>query len=635
MGYNNYSQIDFQALNEAALKHCPRLLEKLLPGGRVVGKRYHCATIRGGKGDSCRIELETGLWADFATDDKGGDIISLVAAIKGVKQPEAARILADMIDYSLPATGNAARSCSKPKEEEQKPTPIIPVPDDAPQPNFRHNRYGEPTEFYAYKDKDGKLMGYNRRFVLSELDSHGKNKKVFVPLTYFSSRWADRGFSAPRPFYGLERLANLPPGALIVVVEGEHKADKLRALIGHKIAVLSLCGGCNSVAKMDFEPLRGRDVIFWPDNDEGGFKAAKAFVEKSRGIVASLKIITPPPGKPETWDCGDAVEKDGWDYDRVMELINAAVALTETEKSNKESAPICYDIATFLTMELPERKTLLTPFLEEQAHAMIYAQPGVGKTHLAMSIAWAVARGGDVFGDGKWIAREPRRVHYLDGEMSAKNLQERFSQIGDADITWAENLRILSASMQPEGMASISTREGQEFIDSLLIPGDLVIIDNLATLASYGKSNEMESWEPMQTWLLGLRRRNITALLIHHAGKSGDQLGTSAREHILETVITLTPPKGYDPKEGARFEVHFKKHRNFYGKDAGPFEATLSQKDGRQVWITKSLETVDLERLRELLDAGYSLQDCANELGYTKSKIQRLKKKIEHELGKF
>jgi hypothetical protein len=43
---------------------------------------------------SFKVNLRTGRWADFATGDKGGDVISLLAYLKGISQSEAARHLA-------------------------------------------------------------------------------------------------------------------------------------------------------------------------------------------------------------------------------------------------------------------------------------------------------------------------------------------------------------------------------------------------------------------------------------------------------------------------------------------------------------------------------------------------------------
>ena len=71
-------------------------------------------------------------------------------------------------------------------------------------------------------------------------------------------------------------------------------------------------------------------------------------------------------------------------------------------------------------------------------------------------------------------------------------------------------------------MPDLSTPNGQAMIEPLLKGVDMLVLDNIATLCRTGKENESQSWQVMQTWLLDLRRRGITVLLIHHAGKSGD-----------------------------------------------------------------------------------------------------------------
>ena len=53
---------------------------------------------------------------------------------------------------------------------------------------------------------------------------------------------------------------------------------------------------------------------------------------------------------------------------------------------------------------------------------------------------------------------------------------------------------------------------------------ELLILDNLSALCRSGKDNEGESWLPVQEWLLRLRQRGITALLVHH-GESREDSG--------------------------------------------------------------------------------------------------------------
>ena len=91
---------DFAAVNRTALARLPDVLARLLPGGRKVGKEWRAGSLSGGAGDSLRVRLDgerAGRWCDFATGDKGGDPVSLAAAVARVPQHEAARRLARML----------------------------------------------------------------------------------------------------------------------------------------------------------------------------------------------------------------------------------------------------------------------------------------------------------------------------------------------------------------------------------------------------------------------------------------------------------------------------------------------------------------------------------------------------------
>ncbi len=92
-------QLDFQAINRAALASLPALLRRWLPDGRLVGREYTARYPRRAdrRPGSFRINVNSGKWADFATGDAGGDVVSLAAYMSGTGQAEAARALADML----------------------------------------------------------------------------------------------------------------------------------------------------------------------------------------------------------------------------------------------------------------------------------------------------------------------------------------------------------------------------------------------------------------------------------------------------------------------------------------------------------------------------------------------------------
>ncbi len=71
------------------------MLKQLLPGGKLENHEY--VTLNPTRHDkhpgSFRINIFTGKWADFATNDKGGDFISLWAYVKRISQIDATRAL--------------------------------------------------------------------------------------------------------------------------------------------------------------------------------------------------------------------------------------------------------------------------------------------------------------------------------------------------------------------------------------------------------------------------------------------------------------------------------------------------------------------------------------------------------------
>ena len=96
---HNLPRVDFAAVNAAALHVLPELLGRWTPDGKIRGNEWvvrnpHRADTNPG---SFSINLRSGRWADFATGDKGGDVISLAAYLHDLSQIEAARHLAGML----------------------------------------------------------------------------------------------------------------------------------------------------------------------------------------------------------------------------------------------------------------------------------------------------------------------------------------------------------------------------------------------------------------------------------------------------------------------------------------------------------------------------------------------------------
>ena len=91
--------IDFERIRSVSLNYAQPILERWLPQGRRVGSEYVSVNPRRNdtRPGSFKINLRTGLWSDFATGDRGGDLIALGAFLFDLSQHEAALRLQEMM----------------------------------------------------------------------------------------------------------------------------------------------------------------------------------------------------------------------------------------------------------------------------------------------------------------------------------------------------------------------------------------------------------------------------------------------------------------------------------------------------------------------------------------------------------
>jgi putative DNA primase/helicase len=149
---------------------------------------------------------------------------------------------------------------------------------------------------------------------------------------------------------------------------------------------------------------------------------------------------------------------------------------------------------------------------------------------------------------------------------------------------------------------------------------DLIILDNLSALVRSGLENQAESWLPIQQWALELRRQGKSVVFVHHSGRNGEARGTSKREDLLDTVISLRAPHSAGPNHGLKAEIHFTKFRGFFGEDALPFEASMSTgEDGLPLWTMSDIELSGYERAAELFAEGCDVLAVKEELGISRA----------------
>ena len=88
----------FDFINQAVLPMLAHLVPSILPQGRQ--QAHYWVALNPTRVDrklgSFKINIHTGYWADYATGDKGGDVISLAAYLYGMRQGDAADYIANL-----------------------------------------------------------------------------------------------------------------------------------------------------------------------------------------------------------------------------------------------------------------------------------------------------------------------------------------------------------------------------------------------------------------------------------------------------------------------------------------------------------------------------------------------------------
>jgi hypothetical protein len=511
------------------------------------------------------LNIETGAWFDQATNERGGDVVSLVAAQDGTDQGEAAKQIASELGLTLAA--QAVKRLYAPTT-------------------------GFPKHLYTYFNPDG-----SEAYKIGRWEAEGCEKSIRPGHINERGQFVQGMAGAKEVLYNLVGIKNRPgvlESTFVVIVEGEKKVEALLNL--------GICATCNPFGAGKWkdaysEYLKDKAVVILSDNDKPG-KDHAAKVASSVASVAEYVKIVELPGLPDKGDIVDWLKVPGNDKERLRALMNDA---PYWKLEPKKDSLVVINSDELVTMDITPRGHVLYPAIPEQGLAMLFAPRGIGKTMLAMSIANAVAGGGVLFG-GKngpaWFAPKARRVLYIDGEMPLHAMKSRQQAI-QAGFNFAipsKNLNYLNPEMQPDFlMPKLATKAGQEQLDTVLDDVELIIIDNLATLCAHGRENDTESWQPVQEWILQLRRRGKSVLIIHHAGKNGDQRGTSGKEDVLDTVIKLRRPDDYMNEDGARFMVELTKARGLCGPEANPFEASIIQDNDALLWTAKNIGNQELE----------------------------------------
>jgi putative DNA primase/helicase len=481
---------DVDALRRSLIDRLESVLLFLFPQGRLRGDKFYVGDIEGSAGKSLVFEMEgsrRGLWFDFAAD-MGGDVFDAWALSRGLSIPSDFPRVLDEVRQWLGVAPILARGVHR----ETRPQPV--------------DELGPYTAFWDYQNGDGTLIARVYRY-------DPPSGKEFRP-------WDVRArlprAPDPRPLYNQPAIRSAKQ---VVLVEGEKCAQ---ALIESGIVATTAMNGAKApIDKTDWAPLKGKDVLIWPDYDAPGRDYAEAAAQACVAAgCRTVAIVIPPASKPQKWDAADAVV-EGFDC---KSFLDAGERITI--KAGPAVLPT-YSMGEILDDDTPPPADLVSNRIVTPGGVTVFGgAPKVGKSDFLLS--WLAHKAaGIAFLD--MVPARPLKIFYLQAEVQYPYLKERIKNIvlpKDALALARRNLVVtpqLHLVLNDEGLEqliqTISAHFGGE-------PPDIIAIDPIRNVfdgGGIGGENDNDAMMFFLTRRVSRLHRTVNpgagVILVHHTKK--------------------------------------------------------------------------------------------------------------------
>ena len=492
--------------------------------GEPKERRGH--ELRWGNRGSKSVNLRDGTWFDFENNE-GGGVIDLVRHNEGASLTGMPELL--------------ERKFGIPRQSQ-----------NAVQPS----RFM--SKVYDYIDEDGEVVYQVCRY-------EPKTFRQRRPDGNGGWLWNMQGVT-PVP-YNLHKILEKPDKA-VFIVEGEKCADALTAL--GAVATTSH-GGAKKWSPDLNKYFEGRKVIILPDADQAGQDHADMVISQLHGVAEEIKRVN-LPGLSGKQDVHDWL-RNGGTSEELARLVGAAdpVSFNLTEKTDAicgniegESGPDVfetYDINYLRSM--PPVDFVVDGMFTRHGLAVVYGEPGAGKSFIAIDLALCIAYGKPWHGH----AVEQGSVLYIAGE--------GVGGLGKRVKAWQAHNKVTSDAPFHVLPTAVKFRETEDVeklmrtIDGLGGPFKAVFIDTVARALLGGDENSSTDIGLFVDACDAVKRHTGSAVIaVHHSGKdsskgmrgSSAMLGavdTSMRVSKVEDAITMITEKQKDaePADDLAFKM--------------------------------------------------------------------------------
>jgi AAA domain len=549
--------IDFDGINAAALRNARSLLPDLIPGGKFRSLEYVVLNPR--RDDqhpgSFSINYKTGAWKDFASDDGGSDMVSLVAFSHNCSQGEAARWLADKLGAPLykpghksnagdgthlpssiagPASGPAA---ADPAEQATK---VYNWGDAGPpaRPN-EVRRHFYPSDDFAMRVKvkldDGSFVNWYR--VLADSVPTGwqaKKPQDYRAIPYRSG--------AIDPFDS-ELIADE-----IYWPEGEKDVDTLSR---QNLPAFTFGGVGDGLPSGIEHYLKDRHLVILADNDDPGREhAEKKAAFAYNAAAASIKVVRFPELPPKA-DVSDFLATGGTASDLTLRVDASPPWSPPAPRSPERIPPSDWRSKAIRASDLqnmtfaPVRYVL--PGYVSEGVSILAGKPKVGKSWLTFDLCIAAAAGRLTLGTLKPLQGD---VLYLALEDSNRRLKGRMAKLlRGSEGRWPERLTLTTEWRRADegGLADI-----ENWCKSVSLPV-LIVIDTLEKFRPL-QNGKTPAYSADYQAITGLQKiageLGIAIVINHHVRKMEAEdpfdtvSGTLGLTGAADTILVLKRQSG-------------------------------------------------------------------------------------------
>jgi Family of unknown function (DUF5906) len=305
MSTQDNTRIDFADVKDATLRSLDFVVQWLLPGGKRVGDEWvvRNPTRNDSKPGSFSVNMKTGVWSDFATGDRGGDMIDLYMYLNRGSNVQAKNALAEMLNVQ-------ARSSSKSNTESKLqskhshtagPGEFREPPIEFP-PRSPPDKDGKP-KFIVAGDEGPTPRGNEERRHIYRQDGVAVRIKIINAsgsraTNVYRVTGADgvTGWQFGKPA-GFQQIPYFVPSAdpfvatinqPIFWTEGEKDVETVAALGG---LAFTFGGTGDGLPDGCQQYVVGRRVVILADNDTPGREHAEKKAALAAPVATSVKII--------------------------------------------------------------------------------------------------------------------------------------------------------------------------------------------------------------------------------------------------------------------------------------------------------------------------------------------------------